>query len=60
MCRLLVTIRAMSRCDSVSTFSHTEKIATFQTLKDKICKLADMVSFGEFSSLSLESLSAIT
>ena len=45
------------RCDSVSTFSHIEKIATFQTLKNKIDKLTDIIDFGEFPSLSLESLS---
>ena len=48
------------RCDSVSTFSQIEKIATFQTLKNKIDKLTDMIDFGEFPSLSLESLSVVT
>ena len=60
ICCLLLAMRAMSGCDSVSTFSHIEKIATFQTLKNKIDKLTDMIDFGEFPSLSLESLSVIT
>ena len=52
-------MHAMSRCDSVSSFSHTGNIATFQTLKNKqnkLYKLTDLIGFGEFPSLSLESL----
>ena len=43
-----------------SVLSHTEKIAIFQTLKDKIDELTDMIDFGELPSLSLESLSVVT
>ena len=53
-------MRAMARCDPVSTFSHIEEIATFQALKNRMGKLTDMIGFGEFPSLSLESLSVIT
>ena len=50
----------MLGCDSVSTFSHIEKIERFQTLKNKIDELTDMIDFGEFPSLSLESLAVVT
>ena len=60
ICCLLLAVRAISGYDSVSTFSHIEKIATFQTLKNKIDKLVGIIDFGEFSSLFLESLSAVT
>ena len=60
ICCLLLAMRVMSGCDSISTFSHIEKIATFQTLKNKIDKLTYMINFGEFASLSLESLSVVT
>ena len=60
ICCLLLAIRAISGCDSVSTFSHIEKIATFQILKNKIDKLVGIIDFGEFPSLFLESLSAVT
>ena len=53
-------MRAISGCDSVSTFSHIEKVATFQTLKNKTDELTDMIDFSEFPSLSLESLSVVT
>ena len=33
---VLPAMHKMSGCDSVSTFSHIEKIATFQTIKNKI------------------------
>ena len=36
ICCLLLNTRGMSGCDSISTFSHIEKIATLQTLKNKI------------------------
>ena len=36
-------MRGTSGCDSVRTFSHIEKIATFQTLKNKIYELTDMI-----------------
>ena len=39
-CCLLLAIRAMLGCDSVSTFSHIENIVSFQTLKNKIEKLS--------------------
>ena len=60
ICCLLLAIRAISRCDFVSTFSHIEKIPTFQTLKSKIDELTDMIDFGEYPSFSLESLSFVT
>ena len=41
-------MRAISRCHSASTFLHIEKIATFQTLKNKIDELTDMIDFGKF------------
>ena len=40
--------------------SHIEKVATFQTLKNKIDELTYVIEFGEFLSLSLESLSLVT
>ena len=52
-------MHAMPRCDSVSSFSHIGNITTFQTLKNKqnnLDKLTDLIGFGEFPSLSLESL----
>ena len=60
ICCLLLAMRAMARCHPVSTFSHIEETATFQALKSKIGELTDMIGFGEFPSLSLESLSVIT
>ena len=60
ICCLLLALRAISECDSVSTFSHTEKIAIFQTLKNKIDELTDLIDFGEFPSLSFESLFVVT
>ena len=56
ICCLLLRMCEMSGCDSVSTFSHIEKIATFQTLKNKIDELTDMIDFGELPSFSLESM----
>ena len=53
-------MHAISGCDSVSSFSHIGKIITFQTLKNKIEELTDTIDFGEFLSLSLESLSVVT
>ena len=51
---LLPAIYAISRCGFISRFSHTGKIATFQTLKSKQNKLelTDFIDFGEFPSLS--------
>ena len=60
ICCLLLAMLAISGCDSVSTFSHIEKIATFQILKSKIDELTDMIDIAEFPSLSLESLSVVT
>ena len=57
---MLLAMRAMSRCDSVRTFSHIEQIATFQTLKNKTDELADAIGFCEFPSLSLECLPVVT
>ena len=56
-------MHAISRCDSVNSFSHTGNITTFQTLKNKqnkLDELTDMVDFGEYPSLSLESSSVVT
>ena len=52
-------MRAISRCHSASTFLHIEKIATFQTLKNKIDELTDMIHYGGFPSLSLQILSVV-
>ena len=53
-------MHAMSGCDSVSSFSHAGKKAAFQTLKNKISELTNMIDFDEFPSLSLESPSVVT
>ena len=52
----------ISRCASISSFSHTGKIKTFQTLKSKQknLELTDIIDFGEFFSLSLECPSVVT
>ena len=42
------------------TPSAVGKITTSQTLKNKIDKLTDMIKFGEFPSLFLESPSVVT
>ena len=62
ICCLLPAMYVISRCASISSFSHTGKITTFQTLKSKQKKLelTDMIDFGEFFSLSLESPSVAT
>ena len=52
MCFLLLVVNAISGCDSVS---NRQKKA-FQTLEKKTGKLTDMRDFGEFSSLSLNTL----
>ena len=61
ICCLLPAMHAVSRCNYVSSFSHTGKTATFQTLK-KQTRRTDryMINFGEFPSLFLESLSVVT
>ena len=51
------------KVDSVSSCSHTEKITTLQTLKNKQSKLDGLtviIDFGEFPWFSLESLSVVT
>ena len=53
-------MHSISGCDTISSFSHIGKITTFQTLKDKINKLTDLIDFGECPSVSLESLSVAT
>ena len=53
-------MHAISRCDSITSFSHTAKITTFQTLRNKLDELTDMIELGEFPSLSLETPSAVT
>ena len=35
-------------CDSVSSSSHIKKMKTFQTLKNKMDKLTNMIDFGDF------------
>ena len=36
-------------CDSVSSFTYIRKIATFQTLKNKIDELKNKIGYGDFS-----------
>ena len=36
-------------CDSVSSFSHIRKMTTFQTLKNKIEELTNMINLGDFT-----------
>ena len=45
--------------ESVSSSSHIGKIAIFETLKNKICEVTDMIDFSEFPSLFLEYLSGV-
>ena len=59
ICCLLLAMRAMSGCDSVIIFSHIEKKASFQIVKNKINELTHMIGFGEVSSLTLEILSVV-
>ena len=35
-------------CDSVSSFSHIRKMTAFQTLKNKIEEVTNMIDFGDF------------
>ena len=44
ICCLLLAMHVISRCNSVSTFSHTGKTTTFQSLKNKLDKVTDMWS----------------
>ena len=60
LCCLLPAMHTISGCDSASSLSHIGKITTFQILKNKIDELTDMIDFGEYPSLSLESPSAVT
>ena len=55
-------MHAISKYDSINSFSHTGKIITFQTLTNKQNKfeLTGMIDFGEFPSLSLENPSVVT
>ena len=59
ICCLLLAMRAMSGCDSASTFSHS-KDGNIPNIKKKIDELTYMIDFGELSSLSLEILSFVT
>ena len=54
ICCLLPAMYAISRCDSISSFSLNGKIATFQTLNNKQNKLElmNMIDFGKFPSVS--------
>ena len=62
ICYLFPAMYAISRCDSISSFSQTGNMTTFQTLKNKQnqLKLTDMIDFGEFPSFSFESPSVVT
>ena len=53
-------MHAISGYDSVSSFSHTGKITTSQTLKNKLDELTGMINFGEFPFISLESQCVVT
>ena len=53
-------MHAVLGCHSVSSFSHIGKMATFQTLKNKIDELKNLIEFGEFPLLSLESPFVVT
>ena len=59
---LFPAMYAISRCDSISSFSQTGNMTTFQTLKNKQnqLELTDMIDFGEFPSFSYESPSVVT
>ena len=46
ICCLLPAMHA--GCDSVSRFSHIGKMAAFQTLKNKIDELTNIINFGDF------------
>ena len=59
LCCLLLARHGISQCDSLSIFSYIG-MKTFQTLKNKINKLTNMIDFDEFLSLSLESPSVST
>ena len=53
-------MHVLTGCDSVSSFSYIGKITAFQTLKNKTDEMTDMIDFGEFPSLFLESLYVVT
>ena len=53
-------MHTISRCNSIGNFSHTGKIATFQTLKNKLDELTDMNNPDEIPSRFLESPSVVT
>ena len=57
---LLPAMPAVSGCDSACSFSHTGKITAFQTLKNKINELTELIDFSEFPTLYLESPSVVT
>ena len=59
ICCLLLAMRVQCQDVTASVLFHIEKIAIFQAIKSKIDEQADMIDFGEFPSLSLESLSAV-
>ena len=61
ICCLLPAIHTISRCNSVSSFSHTGKITTFQKIKKQIRRTDRyVINFAQFPSLSLESPSVAT
>ena len=53
-------MHVISGCNSVSIFSNFGKIRAFQTLKNKIDKLADIIDYGKFPSTSKESPLVVT
>ena len=53
-------MHVISGCEFVSSFSHFGKIRAFQTLKNKIDKVTDMIDYCEFPSLALESPLVVT
>ena len=57
---LLPAMHAVLECYSVSSFSHIKKVTIFRTLKNKIDELTNMIDFGKFLFLPLESPSVVT
>ena len=58
---LLHAMHTISRCNSVNSFLHTEKITTFQTLKHKLDEpTGNVINFVEFRSHSLERPPVVT
>ena len=60
ICCLLLAMHVQCQDVTPSVLFHIEKIAIFQIIKNKIDEQKDMIGFGEFPSLYLESPSAVT